>query len=291
MLISMTGYGRSEFILGEYICTIELRSLNGKNFEYSSRLSAAIKSYEIDLRNSIQQLLIRGSVELVVFLKQHGNSKPVVINKELAKYYFDSISQIADEMGLEKTGILNALIRMPDIVSNVTDTISEENWLLLQEKMKETCELLLIQRKNEGNMLTEKISANISQIEKYSHEIIPHEQNRIQKVRQRLESAMNEFEQNNTLDKNRLEQEFIYYIEKLDIKEELNRLQHHCNYFSELVNEDILTKGKKLGFLLQEIGREINTLGSKANDFALQKIVVQMKDELEQAKEQLLNVL
>ena len=291
MLHSMTGYGRVEFNIDEYICSLEIRSLNGKQFEINTKISPLLKLYEIDLRNRIQKHLVRGSVEVNIYLKQHGVSKPMTVNTELAKYYYDSIIQIADMLQLEKKDILSSLIRMPEIVSNVNDTLDEKHWQLISQKIDEVCDQLVEHRKQEGKMLAKHVLSNIQSIELLCSQVAPHEKNRIDKIREKLNNSIQEFNQNGKVDQNRLEQEIIFYLEKLDITEEKNRLQHHCEYFISMLNDETLVKGKKLGFILQEVGREINTLGSKANDVELQKIVVMMKDELEQAKEQLLNAL
>lgn len=291
MLYSMTGFGRAEFNLDEYICSLEIRSLNGKQFEINTKISPLLKLYEIDMRNKIQKLLLRGSVEVIIYLKQHGVSKPMTVNTELAKYYYESIVQIADMLHLEKRDILSSLIRMPEIVSNVNDTLDEKHWDLISQQITEVCDSLNRHRAQEGEMLTKHILQNISSIKQLCDQVAPHEKNRIDRIREKLQNSVQEFIQNGKADQNRLEQEIIFYVEKLDITEEKNRLLHHCDYFMELLQEEIIIKGKKLGFILQEIGREINTMGSKANDAELQKIVVMMKDELEQAKEQLLNAL
>lgn len=291
MLQSMTGYGRSEFTFGEYICSIEIRSLNGKQFELSTKLPPILKFYEIELRNTLQQHLTRGSVDVTIFLKQHGVSKPQVVNVELAEYYYHTMMKIAKQLNLETNDILPTLMRMPEIVSSVSDTVNETDWHLITNKINETCQILTSHRQKEGIMLTKHILSNIHKIKLLCSQVDLHEKGRLDKIRERLQNAVNELTHNGTVDRNRLEQEIIFYVEKLDINEEKNRLAHHCEYFEQLLNDAAITKGKKLGFLLQEIGREINTLGSKANDVAIQKLVVDMKDELEQAKEQLLNAL
>lgn len=291
MLQSMTGYGRTEFALDEYQCIIEVRSLNGKQLELNVKIPPILKFYEIELRSKLQEWLIRGTIELSVQLKFHGNNKPVVVNTDLAKYYYDAIVQIADTLQLEKKDILSSLIRMPDIVSNVSETLEEKHWHTILTKTKEACDMLCTHRSNEGAMLSKTIINNIENIRKLCDDVNANDKNRIDKIRNRIQSSIEDFLQTGNADRNRMEQEIIYYIEKLDISEEKNRLMHHCDYFMELINEKNYTKGKKLGFVVQEIGREINTMGSKANDIDLQKIVVRMKDELEQTKEQLLNAL
>ena len=291
MLQSMTGFGRLEFNLGDFICSLEIRSLNGKQFEINSKLPSILKLYEINIRNQIQQHLSRGSIDLSIFLKQHGTSKPVTVNLELARYYYDAMNQIADELNLEKKDMLSTLMRMPEIVSSVNDTLDEKLWNELSARINEVCVLLNQHRTQEGIMLERHILSNIKKIESLCIEVKPLESNRIDRLKEKLNNALNDLANANSIDKNRLEQEIIYYVERFDITEEKNRLLHHCEYFFDLLEEKDMIKGKKLGFLLQEIGREINTMGSKANDVDIQKLVVMMKDELEQAKEQLLNAL
>ncbi|HOZ52554.1 MAG TPA: YicC family protein [Chitinophagaceae bacterium] len=291
MLQSMTGFGRLEFNLGDFICSLEIRSLNGKQFEINSKLPSILKLYEINIRNQIQQHLSRGSIDLSIFLKQHGTSKPVTVNLELARYYHDAMNQIADELNLEKKDMLSTLMRMPEIVSSVNDTLDEKLWNELSARIDEVCILLNQHRTQEGIMLERHILSNIKKIESLCNEVKPLESNRLDRLKEKLNNALNDLANSNSIDKNRLEQEIIYYVERFDITEEKNRLLHHCEYFFDLLEEKDMIKGKKLGFLLQEIGREINTMGSKANDVDIQKLVVMMKDELEQAKEQLLNAL
>ncbi|MBL7772018.1 MAG: YicC family protein [Chitinophagaceae bacterium] len=291
MLQSMTGYGRSEFNVSDYTCVIEIRSLNGKQFEVNSKIPQILKLYEIELRTILQQKLLRGSVDVTIFLKQHGLAKPITVNMELAKYYYHAMEEISKELNLEKKDTLATLMRMPDIVSASNETVSEADWNIIKEQLELTCDQLNQHRTQEGVMLTTQIRSNIDRIKATCLSVEPFEKNRLVRIREKLTVAINEFVQSTNTDKNRLEQEIIYYIEKFDITEEKSRLTHHCDYFIQLLTEDAETKGKKLGFLLQEIGREINTMGSKANDADIQKLVVSMKDDLEQAKEQLLNAL
>lgn len=287
----MTGYGREEFTLGDFNVVIEIRSLNGKTFELSNKISPLLKFYEIEIRSKVQRILQRGSVDLSIFFKQHGTSKPVTVNMELARYYFNSITALADELKLEKKDVLSSLMRMPDIVSTSTESLAEEDWKKVSEHLDKACSRLMEQRVQEGTMLTEHISKNIDRIEELASHVLDYEQERIERMRAKLYSSIQEHTQNIVVDNNRLEQEIVFYIEKFDISEEKNRLNHHCKYFKEELHDENANKGKRLGFILQEIGREINTMGSKANDSRIQRIVVQMKDELEQAKEQLLNAL
>lgn len=291
MLQSMTGYGRSEFTVGDYTCSLEIRSLNGKQFEVTAKIPPIVKLFEIELRNIIQQKLSRGTIDVNIYLKQHGISKPMTVNMDLAKYYYASMQQIATELQIEQKDILPTLMRMPEIVSGVTDTLSDEDWQVIAAQIGMVCDMLTQHRQKEGVMLTRHIENNILRIDELCRSVEVFDKKRLDRIRERLQQSLSDLTQSANMDPNRLEQEMIFYVEKLDIQEEKNRLLHHCEYFLQLIKEDASTKGKKLGFLIQEIGREINTMGSKANDVDIQRIVVQMKDELEQAKEQLLNAL
>lgn len=291
MLLSMTGFGRHEFQTSNYSGVIDIRSLNGKQFEINTKLSPLLKPYEIDLRNLVQARLIRGSVDITILIKQHGASRAMTVNTELAHHYYQAMMQIADELNLEKQDILPTLMRMPEIVSASTDVLNADDWTIVADAVNKACDTLMVQRRQEGVMLTRHISGNIESIARLADEVDPFEKKRIPRLREKLMQAVQDQSNGLPIDANRLEQELIFYVEKLDINEERNRLKHHCTYFNELMAEEGLHKGKKLGFLMQEIGREINTLGSKANDVGIQKLVVAMKDELEQAKEQLLNAL
>ena len=279
-----------EFPLGDYQCVIELRSLNGKQFEWNAKLPSLLRMYEIRMRQQVQQWLQRGTVDLTVYLKLHGTNKTLTLNTELARYYYEAMTTLADDLQLAKTDLLPTLMRMPEVVASAADTLEESLFEQFNKQLEAVCTQLDTHRKAEGAMLEKCIRKNISAIETFGKEVAPLETGRITKWKERLSTLMTEGT-SKTLDQNRLEQELILYIERYDITEERNRLQHHCDYFFELLADDQTMKGKKLGFLLQEIGREINTLGSKANDAGIQKIVVQMKDELEQAKEQLSNAL
>jgi conserved hypothetical protein TIGR00255 len=287
----MTGIGRNDFVIEGYECSIDIKSLNGKQLEINLKIPPVLKLYEIEIRNIIQEKLIRGSIEIQIQLKNLGLSKMISVNTSLAKYYYECIEKIADELLLEKKDILSTIMRMPEIVSTPNDTIDESLWTRLQLEIIACCESLLTYRKKEGEALYNQIIQNINSIHQLCLQIEPLEHSRKEKMKEKLLTAILNEIPPAQVDKNRLEQELIYYIEKIDITEEKSRLLYHCQYFHELVNMADITKGKKLGFLMQEIGREINTIGSKANDMNIQKIVIDMKDQLEQAKEQLLNIL
>ncbi|MBK8684137.1 MAG: DUF1732 domain-containing protein [Bacteroidetes bacterium] len=214
----------------------------------------------------------------------------MTVNMDLAKYYYASMQQIATELQIEQKDILPTLMRMPEIVSGVTDTLSDEDWQVIAAQIGMVCDMLTQHRQKEGVMLTHHIENNIQRIDELCRSVEVFDKKRLDRIRERLQQSLSDLTQSANMDPNRLEQEMIFYVEKLIFRKKKPAL-HHCEYFLQLIKEDASTKGKKLGFLIQEIGREINTMGSKANDVDIQRIVVQMKDELEQAKEQLLNAL
>lgn len=295
MLYSMTGYGRAEGILpGGLQVSVELRSLNGKNFELNNRIPPALRPFEAQLRKLLQQMLVRGSVDITISLKQNDNSRPMVVNKKLAGFYYQAMQDIANTLSLKTSDgqALQTLMALPDVVAPDTEGMDEEDWVALQPIAETAAQALLQFRKNEGNALQKDLLNRISNIEQLLTQVLPLEKERIPRIRQRIQASMEEWNIKQNTDENRFEQELIYYLEKIDFSEEKQRLTAHCIYFKELVHQSSVEGiGKKLGFVLQEIGREINTLGSKANDADIQKIVVNMKDELEKAKEQVLNVL
>lgn len=292
----MTGYGRAEGISGGRQIIIEIKSLNGKTFELNNRFSPLLKAYETEIRKTLMNALKRGSIDISISIKQDGAAKPMRVNTDLARYYFQAMESIAKELKLdwdtEKAQALNTLMRMPEIVSGETDSLPEKDWADILGLIEEAVEKLTIHREAEGRTIATDINQRISNIEQLQSDIALLEADRLNRIRQRITGSLEEWVGKENIDTNRLEQELIFYVEKIDFSEEKQRLSTHCSYFKQLLkeagNEGI---GKKLGFVLQEIGREINTLGSKANDAAIQKIVVNMKDELEKAKEQSLNIL
>jgi uncharacterized protein (TIGR00255 family) len=295
MIYSMTGYGKQEGQINGKQISIEIKSLNGKQFDIINRLNPLIKTYELDIRNILLQLIKRGSVEVLFTIKQEGVAKPVQINRELVKYFFNTMQEINKELSdtaLDATTLLAQILRMPEIVASDTEGLSEEEWHYTHNLLKQAAWQLMERRAIEGEGLEKEMHLRVNNIESLLKAVQPFEEERMQRIKQKIYSSLEETANNITIDNNRLEQEMIYYIEKLDIAEEKQRLNAHIAYFRsimETANEEGV--GKKIGFLLQEFGREINTLGSKANHAALQKIVVNMKDELEKAKEQALNIL
>jgi uncharacterized protein (TIGR00255 family) len=287
----MTGYGRAEATYKDKTFLIELKSLNGKQFDVRLNMPSLLKPYEVEIRNKLNEELFRGSVECNISIKSNGASKPVSVNKELAKSYYQPIIELANELGIEKDNILSTLLKMPDVVSSSNEVLSEEEWASVLSLLQQAIQHLTAHRKEEGKSIEKDLLEKIEAIEAQQVIVEKLEPNRRDKIKEGLVKLLEQYVGTDKYDTNRLEQELIYYIEKIDISEERVRLKNHCTYFKTIMNESDPCKGKKLSFVLQEIGREINTTGSKANDVAIQKAVILMKDELEKAKEQILNVL
>ena len=291
MLHSMTGYGRAETNFNDKTLLIEVKSLNGKQFDLRLNIPSLLKPYEVEIRNKLNETLFRGSVECSISVKSNGVSKPVSINTALAKSYYQPIVELANELGIEKENLLSTLLKMPDVVSSTNEVISEEEWNAISNLLQSAINQLIQHRKDEGKSIEKDLLERVAAIEGQQANIAVHEPNRRIKIKDGLVKLLEQHVGVDKYDTSRLEQELIYYIEKIDISEEKVRLTNHCGYFKEVLKEADASKGKKLSFILQEMGREINTTGSKANDIEIQKAVILMKDELEKAKEQILNVL
>lgn len=291
MLKSMTGFGRAEKNLGDKTFLVDIKSLNGKQFELQLKIPAFLKPFEFDIRKILSEQLNRGSIDCTISLKETGSSKPVSINTELAKAYYKPLEALSKELGLDPSNILSTLIKLPEVITPTGETLTDEEWEQFTQIIKAAVDDLNYHRMEEGKVLKNDLLLRINNIQKQQEEVIKMEPLRQQKIRDGITKLLEERIGKENYDENRLEQELIYYIEKIDISEEQVRLKNHCDYFISVLNEEEDSKGKKLSFILQEIGREINTTGAKAYDSSIQKFVVLMKDELEKAKEQVLNVL
>jgi len=287
----MTGFGRVEKNLGDKTFLIDIKSLNGKQFELQLKMPAFLKPFEFDIRKIISKQLGRGSIDCSINLKESGASKPVSINTELAKAYYKPIAALSAELGLDPSAILSTLIKLPEVITPTGETLTGEEWALFAKIIEEAITDLNNHRLEEGKSLEKDLLLRIGNIQKQQELVLQLEPQRKIKIKEGLIKMLEENVGKENYDANRLEQEIIYYIEKIDITEEQVRLKNHCEYFISLLDEDNDEKGKKLSFILQEIGREINTTGAKAYDSTIQKCVVMMKDELEKAKEQVLNAL
>jgi uncharacterized protein (TIGR00255 family) len=291
MLKSMTGFGRAESTVGNKTFLVDIKSLNGKQFELLLKLPAILKPYEFDVRRYLSGKLGRGTVDCTISLKDTGDAKPVTINTDLAKAYYKPLAELSASLKLDPSHILSTLIKMPEVITPTSDTLTDKEWDDFEKILQGAIDDLNLHRNDEGKALEGDLVIRIRNIEKQQEEISKLEPLRKKRIREDITNLLEEATGKEKYDANRLEQELIYYIEKIDISEEQVRLKNHCEYFLSVLKEEEDSKGKKLSFILQEIGREINTTGSKAYDSAIQKCVVTMKDELEKAKEQILNVL
>ena len=291
MILSMTGFGKAEKVIKNKKITAEVKSLNSKQLDLSVRLPQAYREIELKIRNDISRALLRGKVDLYIFSEDIDGGAAVNVNIPLLKVYKSQIEQMSQELGIsEPTDWHATLLRMPDALkADSINEISEEELASVDEVVEQAVDSLISFRTQEGNRLCKFFEEKINKIQQLLNDVAPYEESRVEKIKSRILDGLQHLE-GVDYDKNRFEQELIFYIEKLDITEEKIRLQNHLNYFLETL-ENGQAQGKKLGFISQEMGREINTMGSKANQAELQKIVVAMKDQLEQIKEQVLNVL
>lgn len=285
MILSMTGFGRAEGIFEGKKISIELKSLNSKSFDLNLRIPLRYKEKEFEVRKLLNDTILRGKVDCYINCENIEDANDVKINQEIVKSYINQLREISPNA--EEYEYLKMAIRMPEAINGKPAELSEEEWQLLLSLVKEAVGKFLDFRKTEGSILQEELSKNLKNIEENLSKVIPFEEERMVAVKERYQNTLREFE---NVDETRFYQEMAYYTEKLDISEEKVRLAQHLKYYHEVMkNEDL--NGKKLGFISQEIGREINTLGSKANHHEIQKLVVMMKDDLEKIKEQTLNVL
>lgn len=286
----MTGYGKSAAVLKGKTITFEIRSLNSKQLDMNLRLPAMLRDIEPEIRAGVTRIAERGKIELNVSVDQTGTEIPATINKALVVSYYNELSTIAAELGVTGSDLLSIVMKMPEISKNSREELSEEDKTSLISTLEEALKLFDNFRSQEGALLASDFRARISTILQNLSEIEPFEERRNEQMREKLLANFNQFIDAGNFDSNRYEQEIIYFLEKTDITEEKVRLKKHCDYFIETLNEGG-ANGRKLSFVSQEIGREINTIGSKAAEANIQKIVVRMKDELEKIKEQLANIL
>ena len=291
MIKSMTGFGKAEFEVNNKKFTIEIKSLNSKQLDINTRIPSIYREKDIEIRKELSDKLERGKIDFNIYVESLGDETNSKINEPILKSYFKQLNKISTDLNLPTDqSTLQAALRLPDVVKTEYQTLDEEEWEIILKNIK--CAIADIDtfRVQEGNALKNDIETNIGFIQSLLTQIEPFEEQRIEALRTRLTENLDKLQMNGNVDKNRFEQELIFYLEKLDINEEKVRLANHCKYFLETITESGST-GKKLGFISQELGREINTIGSKANNTEIQRIVVQMKDYLERIKEQLLNVL
>ena len=287
----MTGYGKSVVTFNEKKINVEIKSLNSKALDLSTRIAPLYREKEMEMRQMISKALVRGKVDFSIWIEKDASLDATPINSALVENYYHQIKDIAAKTGMpEPQDWFSILVRMPDVMSKTeAEVLTDEEWAVARGGVEQALQALVEFRKQEGAALYNKLSEKLDNIGSLLASIEPYEKSRVEKIRSRIVEGLKSIPEIE-YDKNRLEQELIYYIEKLDINEEKQRLANHLKYFRETMNDGI-GQGKKLGFIAQEMGREINTTGSKSNQAEMQNIVVKMKDELEQIKEQVLNVL
>lgn len=291
MIKSMTGYGKAEFETGNKKITVELKTLNSKQLDINSRIPALYREKDLVIRKELNEKLVRGKMDFSLYLENLGTESNSAINENIVLAYFRQLSSIQDKLGLPVSAqIMESIMRLPDTVKTVYEELDEKEWETIHVNIKKVIERVDQFRTQEGLALEKDIRANVQEIMQLMDQVEPYEKQRLENIKTRIADGLNEMKLNGNYDQNRFEQELIFYMEKLDINEEKVRLLNHCHYFLETM-ESNEAAGKKLGFIAQEIGREINTLGSKANESNIQRIVVQMKDSLERIKEQMLNIL
>ncbi len=300
MILSMTGYGKAVATFNEKKISVEIKSLNSKALDLSTRVAPLYREKEMEIRQMIQQKVIRGKVDFAIWIEKDAATEAAPINVALIENYYNQLQNVAKRLGLSCQEVnggniasdwMKVLMRMPDVMSRQEiEELSDEEWAVVRQAIDDALCALVDFRKQEGSALEKKFNEKIDNIETLMLSIEPYEKARVEKIRARIIDGLKAIPEIE-YDKNRLEQELIYYIEKLDISEEKQRLANHLNYFRETMAEVEGGQGKKLGFIAQEMGREINTTGSKSNQAEMQNIVVKMKDELEQIKEQVLNAL
>ena len=290
MIQSMTGYGKTVVAFEEKKIHVEIKSLNSKQLDLSTRIAPLYREKEMEIRQLIAERVVRGKVEFNIWIEKDAGAEASQVNKALMDNYYQQLKDFAQEHQLSDTDWMSLLVRMPDVMTKTeVELLGDEEWQVVRQGVEQAVQELVDFRTQEGAALEKKFAEKIDNIEQLLASIEPYEKSRVEKIRSRIVDGLKQIPEAE-YDKNRLEQELIYYIEKLDISEEKQRLTNHLKYFRETM-ADQPGQGKKLGFIAQEMGREINTTGSKSNQAEMQNIVVKMKDELEQIKEQVLNAL
>jgi len=290
MMLSMTGFGKTNCTSNNKKISIEIRSLNSKQADIITKIPGIYKEVELNLRNELINKLERGKIECGIWVDNHNADRHTVINDTVVIDYYNQLAAISEELGISQDSLLKTAMRLPDVLRIERPEFNQEEWELIFSSVREAIDLVIEYRRKEGLTLEKDIIQRINNISFLLDKIPEYESGRIIDIKEKILSHQKEHFKNISLDKNRFEQEMIYYLEKFDITEEKVRLKHHCDFFRESSKES-KSVGKKLTFITQEIGREINTIGSKANNINIQKIVVEMKDELEKIKEQVLNIL
>ena len=286
----MTGFGRAAKNTNQQQIVVEIKSVNSKGFDLRMKISQRFASQEMFLRKLISNQLIRGKIDLLVSVESNENNEHS-INKQAFSNYYNNISAVAKDIQMKEGDLLSTILRLPGVVEQNNDKVDEEQWQIVLQTNQGAVEALRRYRKEEGAATALDIQKRLQLITELLQAVHPEENERIEKIRARLMTSLEQLQLKGKVDENRLEQEMIYYLDKFDLNEEKMRLKQHCDYFVEEMQQDVSSKGKKLNFILQEMGREINTLGSKANSASIQRLVIQMKNEADKIKEQLANIL
>ncbi len=290
-MVSMTGFGLSKCEFQGKNIRVEIKSLNARNTEIRTKIPNSYRDRELDLRKRIIDALQRGKIDVTITLDGFADADVAYINADAFKKYYKELNALKEELNIVNGDILQSILRIPQVIGQNDELASDEEWQTVDKAIDEALENIQKFRSDEGNVLKNDLAERIEAIENNLKSIDPFESDRMVRVKERLKKNMDEFTVNQNVDHNRYEQEILYYLEKLDINEEKVRLKQHCVYFNQELESNEIQKGRKLSFIAQEIGREINTIGAKANDSNIQQIVVTMKDELEKVKEQLANIL
>lgn len=289
MLLSMTGYGRETTTYKDKTITVEIRSLNSKFTDVRLKIPQNFREKETELRRIITEALERGKIELTLEVKSHQGDDGYGLNQALFKKYYRELSKLADELDTPKGDIIQSILRLPNVVTTDEDEIEEEVWAAILKTLNAAIDKFNNFRLSEGKAMEEDMRSRVRNIQEAQSKLDPHEEERVTRLRQRLHQNLEDYLGKDKVDENRFEQEILFYLEKIDITEEKVRLGQHCLYFLEEMDKNYKQKGRKLSFITQEMGREINTLGAKAYSSEIQRLVVGMKDELEKIKEQVAN--
>lgn len=289
MLLSMTGYGRVAQPFQEKVITVEVRSLNSKFTDVKMKIPQNYREKETDLRRIVMERIERGKIDLALEIKSHTGDDAFSLNRPLFKRYYIELKKLADELGMAQGDIMQAILRLPNMVSNEEASIPEEEWAAVLSTLGLAIEQFDHFRQSEGKAMEDDLRIRVANITQYLALVNPHEEDRVTRLRQRLYQNLEEYLGKDKIDESRFEQEILFYLEKFDVTEEKVRLEQHCKYFLEEMDTKVMSKGRKLSFISQEMGREINTLGAKAYSSEIQRLVVAMKDELEKIKEQVAN--
>jgi len=291
MLLSMTGFGKSQVVTDDQSLTVQIKSLNSKTLDLFIKLPTFLKEKEVEIRQLISKRVERGKVDLIIANDGFGRCGMHSVNHEIAGFYLEEIKEMMYQLSLEPPhDYVSLLLKMPDVIQSAKETIDDSEWGPIEKAIHSAIDELIEWRKSEGKALESDITKRIQEIDCNLNKIVPLEAARRDKIQKKMLAGLKNLEENVTIDKNRMEQELMYYLDKIDISEEIVRAKKHCEYFLQLLKEPV-SNGKKLTFASQEILRELNTMGVKANDVDIQILTVGMKDEIEKVREQLFNIL